>query len=62
MLFSIKQQIIRRFEDILFVEQVQILLISSLPMIVCYFVEQLLLNVLKFNPFLLGMGLLLVSK
>ena len=48
--------------DILFVEQVQILLISSLPMIVCYFVEQLLLNVLKFNPFLLGMGLLLVSK
>ena len=48
--------------DILFVEQVQILLISFLPMIVCYFVEQLLLNVLKFNPFLLGMGLLLVSK
>ena len=48
--------------DILFVEQVQILLISFLPMIVCYFVEQLLLNVLKFNPFLLDMGLLLVSK
>ena len=48
--------------DILFVKQVQILLISSLPMIVCYFVEQLLLNVLKFNPSLLGMGLLLVSK
>ena len=51
-----------RFEDTLFVEQVQRLLIFSLSMIVCFFVELLLLNVLKFNPFLLGMGLLLVSK
>ena len=60
--FSVKLQVLGRSEDTLFVEGVQKLLIFSLPMIVCYFVEQLLKNVLKSSLSLLGMGLLLVAS